>query len=78
LLDARLLYIKLILNIYKGIDEPSSVNPDASLGDLGIDSLMSAEVKNTLKRGFDIAMGTKEIRELTIYKLQSIANSLAA
>ncbi|XP_060583977.1 fatty acid synthase-like [Ruditapes philippinarum] len=61
-----------------GISEPSSVNPDASLGDLGLDSMMSVEVKQTLERGFDIVMGTREIRQLTVNKLQSIANNDSA
>lgn len=51
------------------------MNPDASLGDLGLDSMMSVEVKQTLERGFDIVMGTREIRQLTVNKLQNIANN---
>ncbi|KAL4239386.1 hypothetical protein ACF0H5_000203 [Mactra antiquata] len=58
-----------------GISDPSSVNPDASLGDLGLDSMMSVEVKQTLERGFDVVMATREIRQLTVNKLREISNN---
>lgn len=35
--------------------------------------MMSVEVKQTLERGFDIAMATRDIRLLTINKLASLA-----
>lgn len=60
---------------FSGISEPSTVNPDASLGDLGLDSMMSVEVKQTLERNYDVVMGTREIRQLTVNKLKSMANS---
>jgi hypothetical protein len=40
--------------------------------------MMSVEVKQSLERGFDIVMGTREIRQLTVNKLQSIANNDSA
>ncbi|KAH3871939.1 hypothetical protein DPMN_035154, partial [Dreissena polymorpha] len=56
-----------------GISDPSSINPDVTLGDLGLDSMMSVEVKQTLERGFDIVMAARDIRLLTINKLASLA-----
>lgn len=35
---------------------------------------MSVEVKQALERGFDISLATKEIRQLTISKLNAIAS----
>ncbi|XP_053377609.1 fatty acid synthase-like [Mercenaria mercenaria] len=58
-----------------GISEPNALNPDASLGDLGLDSMMNVEVKQTLERGYDIVMETKEIRKLTVNNMRSIANT---
>lgn len=53
------------------------MNPDASLGDLGLDSMMSVEVKQTLERGFDLVMATREIRQLTVNKLREISEKSA-
>lgn len=37
--------------------------------------MMSVEVKQTLERGFDMVMATREIRQLTVNKLKEIANN---
>ncbi len=51
----------------------SSVGADTSLGDLGLDSLMGVEVKQTLERDYEIVISMKDIRQLTINKLREIA-----
>lgn len=56
-----------------GVQDVSSVPADASLGDLGLDSLMGVEVKQTLERDYEIVMAMKDIRQLTINKLKEIA-----
>lgn len=43
---------------------------DSSLGSLGLDSLMSVEVKQVLEREFDLVLSMKEIRALTITSLR--------
>lgn len=53
----------------------SSLNPDASLADLGLDSLMGVEVRQTLERDYDIVMAMREIRHLTINKLLDLSKS---
>ena len=63
----------MYLYLHSGISNPDSVNPDSSLGDLGLDSLMGVEVKQTLERSFDICLSMKEIRQLTVGKLQKMA-----
>ncbi|XP_034083372.1 fatty acid synthase [Gymnodraco acuticeps] len=58
-----------------GVRDVSSLNPDASLADLGLDSLMSVEVRQTLERDYDIVMAMREIRQITINKLRELASS---
>lgn len=57
-----------------GVREVNSLNADASLADLGLDSLMGVEVRQTLERDYDIVMAMREIRQLTINKLRDLAN----
>ena len=58
-----------------GIKDASSVSPDLTLGDLGLDSLMGVEIKQTLERDYDISMSAKEIRALTFTKLDQLSTS---
>ncbi|KAG7507376.1 fatty acid synthase [Solea senegalensis] len=57
-----------------GVRDVNSLNADASLADLGLDSLMGVEVRQTLERDYDIVMAMREIRQLTINKLRELAN----
>lgn len=52
-----------------GIKDVKTVNPSNSLADLGMDSLMGTEIKQTLERSFDIVLSPQEIRGLTFAKL---------
>jgi len=56
-----------------GIKDPSKVSDTANLAELGMDSLMGAEIKQTLERGYDVVLGVGEIRTLTFAKLRSMA-----
>ncbi|XP_046335907.1 fatty acid synthase-like [Haliotis rufescens] len=56
-----------------GVKDVSTINPDMSLADLGLDSLMGVEVKQTLERDHDLSMSMREIRQLTITRLQDIS-----
>jgi len=60
-----------------GIKDASTVSPDLTLGDLGLDSLMGVEIKQTLERDHDISMSAKEIRALTFTKLDQLSASAA-
>merc|ERR1711934_1263479 len=64
--------VQSIANIL-GVQDVSSVGADTSLGDLGLDSLMGVEVKQTLERDYEIVMAMKDIRALTINKLREVA-----
>uniref|UniRef100_A0A674EV05 Fatty acid synthase n=1 Tax=Salmo trutta TaxID=8032 RepID=A0A674EV05_SALTR len=60
-----------------GVRDVSSLNADASLADLGLDSLMGVEVRQTLERDYDIVMAMREIRQLTINKLRELSSQPA-
>lgn len=57
-----------------GVRDVSNLNPDASLADLGLDSLMGVEVRQTLERDYDIVMAMRDIRQLTINKLHEMSS----
>uniref|UniRef100_A0A8C9SU62 Fatty acid synthase n=1 Tax=Scleropages formosus TaxID=113540 RepID=A0A8C9SU62_SCLFO len=57
-----------------GVRDVNSLNADASLADLGLDSLMGVEVRQTLERDYDIVMSMREIRQLTINKLRELSS----
>ena len=58
---------------HSGITDPSTVHTDTTLAELGLDSLMGVEVKQTLERDYDLSLSMKEIRHLTVTKLHDIA-----
>jgi fatty acid synthase len=60
---------------FEGVKDVNTVNMDVSLGDLGLDSLMNVEIKQTLQREYDSVLSTAEIRQLTIRKLQELSNN---
>jgi len=64
------------LCLLAGIKDASSVSADLTLGDLGLDSLMGVEIKQTLERDYDISMSAKEIRALTFAKLDQLSTSV--
>merc|ERR1719516_389467 len=64
--------VQSIANIL-GVQDINSVNADTSLGDLGLDSLMGVEVKQTLERDYEMVMAMKDVRALTINKLKEVA-----
>ncbi|KAM5135188.1 fatty acid synthase-like isoform 1-T1 [Mantella aurantiaca] len=57
-----------------GLRDMSSLNPDTTLADLGLDSLMGVEVRQTLERDYDIVMAMREVRKLTINKLRELSS----
>ncbi|XP_030061052.1 fatty acid synthase [Microcaecilia unicolor] len=56
-----------------GVRDVSSLNPSTTLADLGLDSLMGVEVRQTLERDYDIVMAMREVRQLTINKLRELS-----
>lgn len=57
-----------------GIKDSNTVAAAATLADLGMDSLMGAEIKQTLERNYDLVLSAQEIRGLTFGKLQELSS----
>ncbi|KAL0872273.1 hypothetical protein ABMA27_004663 [Loxostege sticticalis] len=64
--------VHVVANVL-GIKDPSKVSDTANLAELGMDSLMGAEIKQTLERGYDVVLGAQEIRALTFAKLKEMS-----
>lgn len=58
-----------------GVRDVNSLNFDASLADLGLDSLMGVEIRQILERDYDVVMSMRDIRQLTISKLQEVTTN---
>ncbi|XP_069122700.1 fatty acid synthase-like [Argopecten irradians] len=67
--------VDAICNIL-GVKDSSTLDYDTSLGDLGLDSLMGVEVKQTLERDFDLSLSMREIRQLSVSKLKVISENM--
>ncbi|XP_068150522.1 fatty acid synthase [Drosophila tropicalis] len=67
----RLSLISTIANIM-GLRDVKSIQDKTTLFDLGMDSLMSTEIKQTLERHFDLVLSAQEIRQLTFSALKQI------
>lgn len=51
------------------------VSRNSSLAELGMDSMMAVEIKQTLEREFDILLTAQEIRNLTFEKLDKMSSA---
>lgn len=60
--------LKMVSRIF-GIKDISSLDPQTTLGSLGIDSLIAVEMKQLLERVTSTSMSVKDIRDLTIATL---------
>lgn len=60
-----------------GIKDSSTVNNDTTLGDLGLDSLMGVEIKQTLERDYDVNIPVADIRLLTFTSIDKLSSSSA-
>lgn len=45
-----------------GVSDVTQLDHNATLGDLGLDSLMGVEIKQALERDYDIVLSMKDIR----------------
>ncbi|KAL2734787.1 fatty acid synthase-like [Vespula squamosa] len=68
--------IALYINaeIKKGIKDLKTINQETSLAELGMDSMMGVEIKQTLEREFEIYLNAEEIRWLNFAKLVEMDN----
>ncbi|XP_048000881.1 fatty acid synthase-like [Leguminivora glycinivorella] len=63
--------VQAVANIL-GFKDLSKIPETSTLAELGMDSLMSAEIKQTLERGYDLMLSVQEIRALTFSKLRAM------
>lgn len=55
-----------------GIKDASKVSDQATLGELGLDSLMAVEIRQYIEREYEMTLNIQEIRSLTIAKIKEI------
>lgn len=70
--DNQLTLIKSVLKIM-GIRDIKTISTNASLAELGMDSLMSVEIKQMFEREFDVFLTAQELRGLTFKKLEEMS-----
>ncbi|XP_014669584.1 PREDICTED: fatty acid synthase-like [Priapulus caudatus] len=68
--------IHAVANIL-GVKDVATLNAELTLGELGLDSLMGVEVKQTLERDFDLSLSMENIRLLTMRCLERISRGEA-
>lgn len=57
-----------------GIKDHSKVSEHATLGELGLDSLMAVEIRQYIEREYEIQLNIQEIRSLTIEKIRELSD----
>lgn len=62
--DGKSNLIESVLNIM-GIRDIKTVSNNATLSEVGMDSLMAVEIKQTLEREFEIFLTPQDLRSLT-------------
>lgn len=65
--------VKAVAHIL-GIRDLAGINLDSSLADLGLDSLMGVEVRQILEREHDLVLPMREVRQLTLRKLEELSS----
>lgn len=71
--DSQVTIAKSVLRIM-GIRDIKTVSKNASLAEVGMDSLMAVEIKQMLEREFDVFLSPQQLRSLTFGKLEEISN----
>lgn len=64
--------VKTISNIL-GIKDHTTLSPSTTLAEMGMDSLMGVEVKQTLERDYDVILSMQELRSLNVGHLMEIS-----
>ncbi|XP_001605700.1 fatty acid synthase [Nasonia vitripennis] len=70
--EGALSLVDTVLNIM-GLKDLKGVSLNTSLAELGMDSMMSVEIKQTLEREFEIFLAAQDIRGLNFTKLQEMS-----
>jgi NADPH:quinone reductase-like Zn-dependent oxidoreductase/thioesterase domain-containing protein/acyl carrier protein len=70
--------VEMVANVLGLKDVKQWRNEQMTLGEMGLDSLMSVEIKQILEQCFNLPLSTKEIQQLTMEKLKLIEQSKAS
>lgn len=60
------------INIFPGIQDPSSVKAASTLADLGMDSLMGVDIKQTIERSLGLSLTNTQIQQLKFSELDKV------
>lgn len=71
--DSQMTISKSVMKIM-GIRDIKTVSKNASLAEVGMDSLMAVEIKQMLEREFNVFLSPQQLRSLTFGKLEEISN----
>lgn len=75
-LSDKYMFTSCLLNfIFLGSQDPSSLRPESTLLDLGMDSLMGVEIKQIMETQYSIEMSLPNIRTLTVQKLKEMSEA---
>lgn len=55
-----------------------NVSQHSTLAEIGMDSMMAVEIKQTLEREFEVFLSPQDIRSMTFAKLHEISSSKEA
>lgn len=55
-----------------GIKDPSTINVDITLGEMGMDSLMGVEIQQFLERDHELVLSIQELRQMKIKDLKKL------
>ncbi|KAI5752769.1 hypothetical protein M8J77_020135 [Diaphorina citri] len=64
--------VQKVIGDILGIQNITSISDSATLSDLGLDSLMAADVKNVLQSKFNISLTNEQIKELKFNAVESL------
>jgi fatty acid synthase len=57
---------------FLGIQDPSSVKAASTLADLGMDSLMGVDIKQTIERNLGLSLTNTQIQQLKFSELDKV------
>jgi acyl carrier protein len=59
-----------------GLKDLKTISQHSTLAELGMDSMMAVEIKQTLEREFEMFLSAQDIRGLTFARLTELAQSM--
>lgn len=59
-----------------GLKDLKTISQHSTLAELGMDSMMAVEIKQTLEREFEMFLSAQDIRGMTFARLTELAQSM--